>query len=168
MQRIKEQSFSSFTVNSINQFAYSAAKHAAENPGKVCNPLFIYGGSGVGKTHLLNAIYNQILEVCPHAVVRMLSADEFSLELVESIIANEETKWFSAMTIIDFLLLDNAELFVDKLAIQNKLSELIHALIIRRGQIVITSSAPPKALPSLDISFGLGIAADISSAERPD
>ena len=118
MQPVKEYTFDNFIIGKSNQFAFMAAKAVAEKPGKAYNPLIIYGESGLGKTHLLNAIYNRIHESTPDIVVFMYTTDELTLEMVHAIKAKQTNAWREKTRSADVLLIDDAHVLMGKSATQ--------------------------------------------------
>lgn len=153
MQPVKEYTFDNFIVGRSNQFAFAAAKAAAEKPGLVYNPLFIYGESGLGKTHLLNAIYNHIHASSPNAVVFMLSAAELTMEMVKAVKTKQMNEWHKNMRSADVLLIDDAQLLMGKSGTQAELVSLLRSCVQEKRQVVMTASAAPERLPVLKSSL---------------
>ena len=150
MQPVKEYIFDSFIVGKSNQFAFMAAKAVAEKPGETYNPLFIYGESGLGKTHLLTAIYNSIHESSPDTVILMYSADELIREMIAAINAKQTNAWREKMRSADVLLIDDAHVLMGKSGTQGELVSLLRSYVGKKGQVVITASIDPELLPALD------------------
>ena len=165
MQPVKEYTFDNFIVGKSNKFAFTAAKAVAEKPGQVYNPLFIYGESGLGKTHLLNAIYNHIHESMPDAVVCMFTADQLTMEIVKAYKAQQPTAWYEEIRSADVLLIDDAHLLQGKSATQAEYVSLLRSFVQEKRQVVLTSSVEPEMLPVLESSlrsdFEWGLFADI-------
>ncbi len=153
MQPVKEYTFDNFIVGKSNQFAFTAAKAAAEKPGLVYNPLFIFGESGLGKTHLLNAIYNHIHASSPNAVVFMLSAAELTMEMVKAVKTKQMNEWHKKMRSADVLLIDDAQLLMGKSGTQAELVSLLRSCVQEKRQVVMTASAAPERLPVLKSSL---------------
>ncbi len=153
MQPVKAYTFDNFIVGKSNQFAFTAAKAAAEKPGLVYNPLFIFGESGLGKTHLLNAIYNHIHASSPNAVVFMLSAAELTMEMVKAVKTKQTNKWHENMRSADVLLIDDAQLLMGKSGTQAELVSLLRSCVQEKRQVVMTASAAPERLPVLESSL---------------
>ncbi len=165
MQPIKEYAFDNFIVGKSNKFAYTASKAAADKPGEVYNPLFIYGNSGLGKTHLLNAIYNQAADLMPDATIILLSAEELSIRIVSSIKAEQNELRYADLLSADMVLIDDMHPLAGKKATQLEFVSLVKALVDRSRQVVMTCSAPPHELPWFESEFRMdfekGLFADI-------
>ncbi len=165
MQPVKEYTFDNFIVGSSNKFARMAAKAVADKPGETYNPLFIYGESGLGKTHLLNAIYNRISEQAPDTTISMRSADELTWQIVSALKSKQEELWYADLLSVDILLVDDMHVLVGKKATQEEIISLIRALVDRGQQVVMTSSVPSAKLPwferGIRTGFEWGLFADI-------
>jgi len=161
--------FSSFVVGSSNQFAHAAALAVANNPAIAYNPLFIYGSTGLGKTHLLNAIGHQILENDPEARVRYLSAESFTIDLMESLKQNEMPTFRKRYRPLDVLLIDDIQFLVGKDKTQEEFFYTFNTLYESHKQIVISSDRYPKDIQNIEerlrSRFESGLVADIN---RPD
>ena len=153
MRRIKAYLFDNYIIGDSNRVAFETAKAAADKPGKACNPLFIYGNSGLGKTHLLNAICHQITVQLPDAVIGMYTADEMAQHMARAIKAERTELWREKVLAKDVLLIDDAHVLEGKSATQAEFASLIHSLVEREKQVVVTSSVPPEKLPVLEASF---------------
>lgn len=153
MKPVKEYTFDNFIVGKSNQFALTAAKAVAEKPGQVYNPLFIFGESGLGKTHLLNAIYNQIRESSPDAVVLMFTADQLTMEIIKAYKAQQPTAWYEKIRTADVLLIDDVHLLVGKSATQAEYVSLLRSFVQEKRQVVLMSSVEPDMLPVLESSL---------------
>ena len=149
MRPVTEFTFESFITGKTNAAAYAAAKAAAERPGENCDPLFLYGGSGLGKTHLLNAIRNRIRETAPDRSVIMLTADELTGEMVTAIRAGQTDAWRAKLCAADYLLIDDAHVLLGREATQAELLSLVRACVRKGCRVVITASAGPDLLSTL-------------------
>lgn len=142
--------FETFVIGSSNSFTAAAAESVVVSPAQAYNPLFIYGGSGLGKTHLLHAIGNYALELYPQAKVRYVSSEEFTNEFINAI-ANQSFPEFQAKyREVDFLLIDDIQFLQGK---EQTLEEFFHTfntLHTARKQVVITSDVAPKELKSFE------------------
>lgn len=153
MQPVKEYTFDNFIVGRSNQFAFAAAKAAAEKPGLVYNPLFIFGESGLGKTHLLNAIYNQIRKSSLDAVVFILTADQLTMEIIKTYKAQQPTEWYEKIRSADVLLIDDVHLLQGKIGTQAEFVSILRSFVPEKRQVVLTSSVEPETLPVLESSL---------------
>ncbi|MCR4924939.1 MAG: chromosomal replication initiator protein DnaA [Clostridiales bacterium] len=158
--------FETFVVGSSNQFAYAAAKSVAENPGKNYNPLFIYGNSGLGKTHLLNAICFNIRKNKPDAKIIYTSGETFTNELILNLKNGTMQNFHEKYRTADILLLDDIQFISGKESTQEEFFHTFEAIIQKPGKhIVLTSDRPPKEISSLNerirSRFENGLLADI-------
>lgn len=157
--------FENFVVGSSNQFACAAAKAVAEDPGTKINPLFIYGGSGLGKTHLLHAIGNYITETHPSLNVIYVTTDKFTNEFVSSLQNNRTSKFKEIYAKADVLIIDDIQQIIKKPQTQEQFFNLFNELYQNGKQIVITSDKQPKELNPLEerlrSRFEWGMLADI-------
>ncbi len=164
--------FDNFVVGKSNQLAHAAAKAVADNPGKSYNPLFIYGGSGLGKTHIMHAIGNQILKEKPHLKVNYLTSERFVNELVEAIRVGKEqsTKQFrNKYRSLDVLMVDDIQFMANKVSTQEEFFHTFNDLYQLGKQIVISSDRAPKFLSELEerlrSRFQWGLIVDIQPPE---
>ena len=157
--------FDRFIVGSSNKFAHAAAIAVAENPGKTYNPLFIYGNSGLGKTHLLLAIGQQIHEKNPEKSIVYIKGDEFTNELVKSIKDGTAEEFRQKYRNADLFLVDDIQFIAGKQQTQNEFFHTFNNIFEAGHQIVITSDRPPLEMSILDdrlrTRFEGGLMADI-------
>ena len=157
--------FDSFVVGSSNQFAHAAAVRVAGHPGGSFNPLFLYGGSGLGKTHLMQAIGHELRERCPNLRLVYISAERFLNEMVRSLKENEMTAFHHRFRNIDALLVDDVQFLSGKERITEEFFHTFNTLHERQMQIVLSSDRPPKEIDHIDerlrSRFEWGLLADI-------
>jgi len=158
--------FDNYIVGSGNRFAAAAAKAVAEAPANAYNPLFIYGGAGLGKTHLINAIGNLVIKNKPKAKVVYVSAEKFTNDMIESIGDKKMKQFRRKYRNVDVLLIDDIHFIKNKEAIQEEFFHTFNELHAAKAQIVITSDRPPKDIPTLEdrlrSRFMMGLITDIS------
>jgi len=161
--------FDSFVVGNSNQFAYAAARAVAESPGQSYNPLFLYGGVGLGKTHLLHAIAQEIEQSQPQATVRYLSAEQFVNELINSIRYDRMIDFRDRYRTIDVLLIDDIQFLANKERTQEEFFHTFNTLYTSQKQIILSSDSSPKNIPTLEerlrSRFEWGLIADIQSPD---
>ena len=156
--------FSTFVVSSCNQFAHAAATAVAEKPSRAYNPLYIYGGVGLGKTHLMQAIGNQV-HASPDLQMRYISSERFMNELINAIRFERTHEFKESYRNVDVLLIDDIQFLAGKERTQEEFFHTFNALYDAQKQIVITSDVPPREIPTLEdrlrSRFEWGLIADI-------
>lgn len=161
--------FDNFTVGSFNDMAYAAGQAVIKNPGTVHNPLFIYGGTGLGKTHLLQAIGNQIKKNNPNKTVYYITSENFIVELINNIQNNKGNGFKEKYRRYDLLIIDDVQFFSKKEHSQEELFHLFNHYYENNKQIIFSSDKPPKFIPDLEerlrSRFEGGIIIDVA---KPD
>ncbi len=165
---ISKYKFDSFVVGNNNKLAHAAALAVAESPGEVYNPLYLYGGPGLGKTHLIHSIGHFILEQNPEKKVLYVTSEEFTNEVIESIRSGNAasmTKLREKYRTVDVLMIDDIQFIIGKDSTQEEFFHTFNVLHSARKQIVLSSDKPPKELETLDerfrSRFEWGLIADI-------
>lgn len=160
--------FDTFVVGSNNKFAHSASLAVAESPGEAYNPLYLYGGPGLGKTHLMHSIGHFILEQNPEKKVLYVTSEEFTNEVIESIRSGNAasmTKLREKYRTVDVLMVDDVQFIIGKESTQEEFFHTFNVLHAARKQIVLSSDKPPKEMETLDerfrSRFEWGLIADI-------
>jgi chromosomal replication initiator protein len=142
--------FDTFVIGSSNRFAHAAAVAVAEQPARAYNPLFIYGGSGLGKTHLLHAIGHYARTLYKGTRVRYVSSEEFTNEFINSIRDDKAASFQRRYRDVDVLLVDDIQFLSGKVQTQEEFFHTFNTLHNANKQIVVTSDLPPKQLPSFE------------------
>ncbi|MDP4153871.1 MAG: chromosomal replication initiator protein DnaA [Bacillota bacterium] len=160
-----EYTFENFIVGSGNKFAHAASVAVATQPAEAYNPLFIYGGSGLGKTHLITAIGNYIRENFPSSNVLYVKSEDFSNELISAIQNNTTQQFKNKYRLVDVLLMDDIQFIGGKESTQEEFFHTFNTLYNAKKQIVLTSDRPPKEIRTLEerlrTRFEWGLIADV-------
>ena len=143
-------SLDNFVVGPFNELAHAASVAVIKNPGQVYNPLFIYGGVGLGKTHLLQAVGNAVSSEMPNKKIRYVSSERFTSSVVAAIRNRTMEQLRSLYREIDVLIMDDVQFFAGKEKTQEELFHTFNALYERGKQIIFSSDRPPKAIPALE------------------
>ncbi|HOI89133.1 MAG TPA: chromosomal replication initiator protein DnaA [Candidatus Rifleibacterium sp.] len=162
-------SFDSFVVGKSNQFAYAVCQAVAKNPGSLHNPVFIYSGVGLGKTHLIQAIGQELLKNNPKAKIAYLSSEVFTNEFIDSLKDKKAEAFRSKYRKIDLLLIDDVQFFAGKEQTQEEFFHTFNELFQQKKQIVLTSDSAPSKIQRggesleerLASRFGMGVVVDI-------
>lgn len=161
--------FESFIVGHSNRFAQAASQAVSKDPGKAYNPLFLYGGVGLGKTHLMHGIGHHILKSNPNARVLYTSSEKFINEFIDSLRFEKMNQFRQKYRNVDCLLIDDIQFLVNKESSQEEFFYTFNTLYDSRKQIVISSDRPPKEIPTLQerliTRFEWGVVADIQAPE---
>ena len=161
--------FDSFVIGGSNRFAHAAAVAVAEAPAKAYNPLFVYGSSGLGKTHLLHAIGHYAQSLYPNIRVRYVSSEEFTNDFINSIANNRGAAFQSRYRNIDILLIDDIQFLQGKAETQEAFFHTFNTLHDHNKQVVITSDVPPKHLTGFEdrmrTRFEWGLITDVQTPD---
>ncbi len=165
----EELTFENFVVGNENKFAHAASIAVANNPGGAYNPFFIYGKSGLGKTHLLCAIANEIRKNRPDAAIMLIKGEDFMNEIVNAIQENKQVEFRNKYRYVDVFLVDDIQFISGKAATELEFFHTFETLYEAKKQIVVTSDRPPKDMATLmdrlQSRFESGLVADIQPPE---
>lgn len=161
--------FNTFIVGPFNELAHAAALAIIKNPGTVYNPLFVYGGVGLGKTHMLQAMGNQIVHDFPEKRLRYMSSERFTTEVVAAIRNRNVDNFRALYRELDVLIIEDIQFLAGKEKTQEELFHTFNALYEKGKQVIFSSDRPPKAIPSLEerlrSRFEGGMIADVSAPD---
>ena len=161
--------FENFIIGSNNRFAHAAAVAVFENPGKKYNPLFIYGGVGLGKTHLMQAIGNEMYKKNNDTKIIYCTGEIFSNEVISAIMNNQNESFRKKYRNIDLLLIDDIQFLAGKNKCQEEFFHTFNTLFESGKQIVLTSEKPPKEIPMLEdrlkTRFEMGLSVDMQTPD---
>lgn len=162
--------FEHFVIGSGNRFAHAAAKAVAESPGRAYNPLFLYGATGLGKTHLMQAIGQELLRRDPHASVVFISSEHFTNQLIDSIAKKSTQRFREKYRKVDVLLIDDIHFLSGKEATQEEFFHTFNALYDSHKQIVVSSDRGPKEILGMEerlvSRFEWGLVTDITPPDQ--
>lgn len=165
----KKYTFNTFVVGTSNEIAHAACRAVANRPGEAYNPLFIYGGVGLGKTHLLQAVGNAILEANPSFTVMYVASEKFANEFVESLQEQTTQQFKKRYRNVDVLIVDDVQFFAGKDKTQEELFYTFNSLYGQNKQLILSSDRPPSAIPTLQERLSSRLAAGmIVDIKKPD
>lgn len=165
----KNYTFDTFVVGTSNEIAHAACRAVAARPGEAYNPLFIYGGVGLGKTHLLQAVGNTIKEANPNFTVLYVASEKFANEFVESLQEHTTQQFKKRYRNIDVLIIDDVQFFAGKDKTQEELFYTFNALHSQNKQLILSSDRPPSAIPTLQERLSSRLSAGmIADIKKPD
>ena len=161
----EKYTFDTFVVGAENKFAYAACQRVARDPGAIYNPLFIYGRSGLGKTHLLMATQNEILKNNPNANILYTTSENFTNDMVSFLAQKNMEEFHNKYRTVDVLLIDDVQFLQNKMGIQEEFFHTFNALTQVGKQVILTSDRPPREIDTLTDRlrnrFESGLLADI-------
>jgi chromosomal replication initiator protein len=158
-------SFDNFAVSSSNEMAYAASKAVVREPGKAYNPLFFYGGVGVGKTHLMQAIAQEAIKKNQQIKILYCTGEEFTNEIIEAIQGKKTSLFRRKFRLVPLLLIDDIQFIAGKNTVQEEFFHTFNAILQEGGQIILTSDRPPSEIQKLEerlaSRFEAGLLVDI-------
>ncbi|PIR70181.1 MAG: chromosomal replication initiator protein DnaA [Candidatus Niyogibacteria bacterium CG10_big_fil_rev_8_21_14_0_10_42_19] len=161
--------FDNFVVGSFNELAHAASKAVTKNLGTLYNPLFIYGGVGLGKTHLLQSIGNEIKKSDPNLKIKYISSEKFTNEFISALQNSETASFKEKYRAIDLLIIDDIQFIAKKIQTQEEVFHTFNTLYEKNKQIVFSSDRPPKSIENIEerlrSRFEGGMITDISEPE---
>lgn len=161
--------FETFVVGKSNQFAHAVCQAVAKNPGTQYNPVFIYGNTGLGKTHLLQAVGHEVLRLHPKAKIAYLSSESFTNEFITALMNHKTNDFRAKYRKKDLLLIDDIQFLAGKDAVVEEFFHTFNDLFQNKKQIILTSDVPPKKMKDMQerlISrFSMGVVADVQSPD---
>jgi len=146
----KKYSIENFAVSTSNQVAYAAAQAVTENPGSAYNPLFLYGGVGVGKTHIAQSVAKKILEKERNKKIYFCPGDNFTNELIEAIRGKTTGRFRQKYRFLNLLIVDDIQFIAGKNAVQEEFFHTFNAIVSSGGQIILTADRPPNKIKNLE------------------
>lgn len=161
--------FANYAVSTSNEIAYAASLSVSDSPGTTYNPLYIYGGVGVGKTHLTHAVANKILDKDVSKKIRYCSSEEFTNDLIDSIRMKNTALFRNKYRSLDMLIVDDIQFIAGKVAVQEEFFHTFNSIINNGGQIILTSDVAPKDINKLEdrlrSRFSGGLTIDVQSPD---
>lgn len=165
----KNYTFDTFVVGTSNEIAHAACRAVAARPGEAYNPLFIYGGVGLGKTHLLQAVGNAIKSANPNFTVLYVASEKFANEFVESLQERTTQQFKKRYRNIDVLIIDDVQFFAGKDKTQEELFYTFNSLYSQNKQLILSSDRPPSAIPTLQERLSSRLSAGmVADIKKPD